>query len=135
MRAFIVELEHRPGSLADLARAIGERGINLTAISGLGWKDDGAVALITNDDDGTRALLEERDADYRETSLVAAALEDRPGSLGEAAGRLAERGINIEAILPTGMQGGRVTIAFAVDDPAGAREALGSLAEAGASAV
>ena len=43
--------------------------------------------------------------------------------------------MNIEAILATGMQGGRVTIAFAVDDPVGAREALGSLAEAGASAV
>ena len=135
MRAFIVDLEHQPGSLAELARAIGERGINITAISGLGWEDDGAVALITNDDDGTRALLEERDAEYRETGLVAAGLEDRPGALGDAAGRLAERGVNIEAILATGMQGGRVTIAFAVDDPVGAREALGSLAEAGASAV
>jgi hypothetical protein len=135
VRAFIVELEHEPGSLAELAKAIGERGINITAISGLGWDDDGGVALITNDDEGTRALLEERNAEYRELGLVAAGLEDRPGSLGEAAGLLADRGVNIEALLPTGMQGGRVTVAFAVDDPVAAREALGSLAEAGASAV
>jgi hypothetical protein len=33
------------------------------------------------------------------------------------------------------MQGGRVTVAFAVDIPAAAREALGDLATAGASAV
>jgi len=135
MRAFIIELQDRPGTLADLAEALGERGINITAIAGMGWRGDGAVTLITNDDDGTRTLLEERDARYREADLVAAALEDRPGSLGEAARKLADRGVNIEAALATGMQGGRVTVAFAVDDPAGAREALGSLAVAGASAV
>jgi hypothetical protein len=129
MHAFIVRLPNRPGSLADLGDALGERGINITGISGMTWGDgDGALAIITNDEAGARSVLEERNDDYREVALVSASLEDRPGALGAAARRLAARDVNIEAIVPTGMQGSRVTVAIGVDDETGAREALGDLA-------
>lgn len=135
MQAFIVKLENRPGSLADLTEALGEKGINITSVSGVTWDGSGALSLITADEEGTRGVLEQRGADYREAELVATALEDRPGSLGEAARRLAERGVNIEALMPTGMSGGRVTAAFAVDDPSAAREALGDLAAVGSQPI
>lgn len=132
MRAFIVKLENRPGSLADLGEALGERGVNITGISGTTWGDnDGGLGLITNDEDAARSVLDDRSEDYREVDLVSAALEDRPGALGAAARTLAERDVNIEAVIPTGMQGGRVTVALGVDDAAAAREALGELATAG----
>lgn len=135
MHAYIVKLDHQPGSFADLAEALGGKGINITGVTGLGWDASGAVGLITSDENATRGVLDERGADYREVQLAAAALEDRPGSLGAAARRLAERGINIEAIIPTGMSGSRVTVAFAVDDAATAREALGELAAVGSRPV
>ena len=43
--------------------------------------------------------------------------------------------MNIGAIIPTGMQGTQVTVAFAVDDAAAAREALGDLAMAGSASI
>lgn len=135
MRAFIVEIENRPGSLADLCEALGERGINISGIAGSTWDDDGAVGLITNDDSATRSILESRDSDYRECDLVAAGLEDRPGALGTAARRLADAGVNIEAVMPTGMTAGRVMVTFAVDDAAKAREALGDLASVATSSI
>jgi hypothetical protein len=135
MHTFIIELEDQPGTLAALAAALGGEGINIIGIAGSTWGGSGAVAIITNDDDGTRALLEGRGFSYRESELVAASLEDRPGSLADAARRLADHGVNIQALMLTGMQSGRVTVAFAVDIPAAAREALGDLATAGASAV
>jgi hypothetical protein len=135
MHAFIIQAENRPGALADLAEAIGQRGINITGIAGSTWDSAGAIALITNDDSGTRSVLDERGADYREADLVAAGMEDKPGTLGDAARRLADRGVNIEAIMPTGMQGGRVTVAFAVDDVNAAREALGDMATTGATSI
>lgn len=135
VHAFIIELEDKPGSLADLCGALGERGINIQAVSGLAVDGQGAGAIVTNDDVATRSVLEDRDASFREVELVSASLEDRPGSLGEAARRLADRGINIEALLATGMQGSKITVAFGVEDPAAAREALGELAAAGTSAV
>ena len=135
MRAFIVRLENRPGSLADVTEALGERGINISAVSGMTWDEGGGLGLITNDEAGTRSVLDDRGADYREIELVSAELDDQPGSLGAATRRLAQKGVNIEALIPTGMQGSRVSVAFGVTDAAGAREALGELAGMGTQAV
>ena len=131
MRAFIVSLDNRPGTLADLGEALGQRGINITGIAGSTWEGNGAAAIITNDDAGAKAALDEAGLDYRESELVSADLADRPGTLGEAARRLASAGVNIELILPTGMQ----TVAFGVDNADSAREALGELVATGSQAV
>lgn len=135
MRAFIVKLENQPGTLAALGEALGERGINISGLAGTAWDGNGAIAVITNDDAGARSVLEDRDLTYRDCEVVSAGLEDKPGSLGAAARRLADRGVNIEVVMPTGMQGTRITVAFGVDDPAGAREALGELAATGSQPI
>lgn len=133
MRAFIVNMENRPGTLADLGTALGDRGINISGLAGVSWDNAGSIAIVTNDDAGTRSVLEDRGIEYRDVDVVSASLEDRPGALGEVARRLANRGINVEVVMPTGVQGGRISVAFGVDDPAGAREVLGDLAASGAS--
>jgi len=133
VRAFIVNMENRPGTLADLGTALGERSINISGLAGVSWDSVGSIAIVTSDDAGARAVLEEREIEYRDVEVVSASLEDRPGALGEVARRLANRGINVEVVMPTGVQGGRISVAFGVDDPAGAREALGDLVASGAS--
>jgi len=135
MNAFIVKLENQPGQLAQLGEALGERGINITGISGMTWDDQGALAVITNDDAGTRTVLDGRGDDYRELELVSVTMDDRPGSLGDAARRLADRNVNIAAVIPTGSQGSMVTVAFGVDDARAAREALADMAATGGEPV
>lgn len=130
MNAFIIELDNRPGMLAGLGDAIAEKGINITGIAGGSAADKGAVVLITNDEAGTRSVLDGAGVTFRTAELVSAGLEDRPGSLAGAARKLADAGVNIEGLLPTGMEGGKITIAFAVDDAQAARTALGELAGA-----
>ena len=41
----------------------------------------------------------------------------------------------VEVVMPTSIQGGRISVAFGVDDPAGAREALGELAASGSQTI
>jgi hypothetical protein len=135
LHAFIVNLENRRGTLADLGDALGERGINITGLAGTTWEGTGSVAIVTNDDAATLAALDEAGFDYRETELVSAQIEDRPGALGEAARRIADRNVNIELVMPTDTQGTRVTVAFGVDDVERAREALGDLAAVGSRVV
>jgi hypothetical protein len=135
MRAFIVNLDNRPGELASLGEALGERGINISAIAATTGDGTGSIGLITNDDAGTRAVLEDRGISHRDVQVVSAGLEDRPGSLGEAARRLGDAGVNIELLMPTGMQGNRITVAFGVSDADAARSALGDLAASGAQAI
>jgi hypothetical protein len=128
MDAFIIELENRPGMLAGLTEAIAARGINIEAVAAATSPDRGSVALLTSDVGATRSVLDESGVTYRTCGVVDAALEHRPGSLAAAARRLADAGVNIEALLATGTQGSTVTLALAVDDVDAARSALGELA-------
>lgn len=128
MNAFIIELENRPGSLASVAEAIAQRGINITSTAGATVGNQGSVAILTNDEVGTRSALEAGGFAYREIGLVSAAIDDKPGSLAAAARRLAEAGVNIETLLPIGMDGGKVRIAIGVSDIGAAQRALAELA-------
>jgi len=127
MNAFIIDLENKPGSLADTAAAIAEKGININGVAGATSGGTGTIAIVTNDESGTRSALQGIDCKFREVALVSAPLEDRPGILADAARRLADAGVNIEAIFPTGMEGGKITVAFGVDNAEAAKQALGSL--------
>lgn len=51
---FTVELEDRPGSLARVANALGERNVNITGIVGVAEDTDGALMLTTSDAAATR---------------------------------------------------------------------------------
>jgi hypothetical protein len=124
VNAFIVELENRPGELARVTEAIAEKGIDITGFAGATAGDRGAVVLITNDEEATRKVLADARVKVREAEVVPAGLDARPGSLAQAARRLADASINIQAAMPIGMAGEKVTVAFATDDPAKTRAAL-----------
>ena len=132
MNAFIIELQNRPGELARIAEGIAEKGINITGVTGVTMGSQGAITVITNDESGTRSALQGIDCTFREIELVSASLEDKPGTLAAATRRLADAGVNIETLLATGMEGGKIQVAIGVSDAAAARSALGELAAVGA---
>lgn len=125
MNAFIIELENRPGSLAQITEALGERGINITAISGVTAGTVGALGLLTNDESGTREVLRSTGIKVREIGLVSISLEHKAGTLGQVARKLADAGVNIELLLGTGMSGSNVTVALGVDNVEAAQRAIG----------
>jgi hypothetical protein len=51
---FTVKLDDRPGSLARVATALGDRGVNITGIVGVAEDTDGALMLTTSDAPATR---------------------------------------------------------------------------------
>ncbi len=55
---FTVQLEDKPGALARMAAALGEAGINITAIVGIAEDTEGNLMLTTSDAVGTRAVFE-----------------------------------------------------------------------------
>jgi hypothetical protein len=56
---FTVQLEDKPGSLARVAAALAERGVNITGIVGVAEDTDGALMLTTSDGDATRATFQQ----------------------------------------------------------------------------
>jgi hypothetical protein len=126
MNAFIVELTNKPGELARVTEAIARKGINIEGFAGATAGGAGTVIIVTNDEAGTRRALSDAGCTSHEVELVTASLDHVPGSLATAARKLADAGINIEAAMPTGMAGDKVTVSFATDNPAKAREILGA---------
>ena len=132
MNAFIIELENRPGTLASVTAALAEKGINISGGAAVTVGNQGALAIVTNDEAGARSALDGAGVTYREIGLISASVEDRAGALADVSRRLADAGINIEAMFPTGMSGTTATLTLGVDDVEGAKRALGDLATVGA---
>jgi hypothetical protein len=63
---FTVQLDDRPGSLARVAAALGDRGVNITGIVGVAEDTDGALMLTTSDPAATRAAFAALDLAFEE---------------------------------------------------------------------
>jgi hypothetical protein len=131
MHAFLVEMENKPGALASIGETLGARGINIENIAGAACGSSGRVTILTSDEAATRQALGALGLKVDELEIVEANLAHKPGSLGKAARRLADAGVNVESILPTGMTGGEVTVGFITDNPAKTREILSTVAAGG----
>jgi hypothetical protein len=126
MQVFLVDLQNKPGELARVAEAIAAKGVNITGISGATCSDSGRAAIMTADDTTTKAALTESGFKYTAMEATDTALRQEPGSLAKAARRLADAGINVEALMPIGMQGNEIHVAFVTNDAAKARQVLSS---------
>lgn len=124
MNAFLVDLENKPGELARMAEAIAAKGVNITAVSGSTCGSSGRAALMASDDAATRLALGEARCTFTEMEVTVASLIHEPGSLAKACRRLADAGVNIEALMPIGMQGTDVQVAFVTNEPAKAKAIL-----------
>jgi hypothetical protein len=126
MIAFIVETENRPGEIARISEAVAEKGINITTLGSVAWGERGATGLMTSDPDETRDVLDRAGMIYRELDTVEFHVPDKPGTLAEVSRKLANAGVNVELLVPSGMGGGEVTFTAAVDNVPLAQKALGT---------
>ncbi|HEX5824398.1 MAG TPA: hypothetical protein VFY18_08085 [Candidatus Limnocylindrales bacterium] len=124
MIAFLVDLENKTGALAGLAEALGAKGINITGVAGATCGDSGRAAITTADDAAARSVFEAMKVGFKEFEATEVSIAHSPGTLGKVARRLADAGVNIEAIMPTGMDGNNVSVAFVTNNPAKAKEIL-----------
>jgi hypothetical protein len=125
MQGFILELDNRPGTWAETAEKIAEKGVNLL-VCGLTSGDKGYVGLVTSDDSSTREALDEVRCKYREIEVLPVSLEHVPGTSATLARKLGDAGINIEFFMPTGAVDGTTVVALGVDRIDEARRILGS---------
>jgi hypothetical protein len=122
--AFMIELDNKPGVLAKVAEAIAAKGVNITGVSGATCGDMGRMAIAVDNDDATRAALAAIGCKVQEFEVTTTTMRHAPGALAQATRRLADAGVNIESIMPLGMDGSDMQVGFVTSDPAAARMAL-----------
>lgn len=119
---FTITLEHRPGKLAYLSKALGEAEVNIRSLAGMVCEGNGVIKFITNDEQATRDKLNEIEADFEEREVLTVTMADRPGALGDFATVLWEANINIDTIFVLDTAGGYTELAIGVDKIEEARE-------------
>ena len=124
MNAFLVELENKPGELARVTEALAAQGVDITGVTGSTCGSSGSLALTTDDEAKTRTALQDARCSFREMEVTVGSISTAPGSLASVSRRLADAGVNIEALMPIGMEGNEVSIAFVTNDAAKARSIL-----------
>jgi hypothetical protein len=122
--AFLIELEDKPGALADVTEAIAAKGVNITSVSGATCGDKGRIAIMTDDVAVTRAALGDLPCTFEQKEITTTTLRHEPGTLAKAARQLANAGVNIESVLLMGMQGQDIEVGFVTSDPVKARNAV-----------
>ena len=94
-----VELENRPGTLAELGEAAGQKGVNLGGICGFPCEGVGVIHLLVDDAAAARNAFDAADisvTDEREVLVID--IEDRPGEMGRLTRRFADAGINVDLL-------------------------------------
>ena len=91
-----VFVENKPGRLAEVARILGEAGINIHALSVADTTNFGILRLIVSDNEKACEALKAADMTVKITEVVAVPLAHRPGGLHEVVSALHKLDISIE---------------------------------------
>jgi hypothetical protein len=112
-----VSCENRPGTLAHLARVLGDAKVNvlafLTATSGA----EGSVQLVVDKLEKAKKALDGAGLSYTEADVLYVELPNLPGALASFTGTLAAKEINITSAYATAVKGSRkASVVLAVSD-------------------
>jgi hypothetical protein len=112
-----VRVENRPGSLAHLARILGDAKVNILAFLTITSNGEGAVHVVVDNVIKARSVLDREKLSFTEQDVLHVELPNLPGALGYFAGRLAAKGINITSGYQTTVKGAKkASVVFAVSD-------------------
>jgi len=94
-----VNLENKPGTVAQAAEALGNAGINIEGGFGMAMGDKGELHLLVADANAARNALQAAgvqcgaDRDVEVVSLI-----DEPGELGRHLRRISDAGVNLDMV-------------------------------------
>ncbi len=91
-----VFLENKAGRLAEVAKVLGNAGINIRALSLADTTDFGILRLILNDREKAKSVLKEAGFTVGITEVIAVEVDDKPGGLATILTLLSENGVNVE---------------------------------------
>lgn len=95
----MVILENKPGELAKMGEVLGEADINIDGMCGFLVEGSGEIHILVRNGSLARKVLQKAGFEAGSVRPVLVRdLENKPGTLGEAARRLADAGVNLNLL-------------------------------------
>jgi hypothetical protein len=118
-------VENKPGRMAGVAKALGDAGVNIRALTIAEAGDFGVVRMVVDDTERGYTALREKGFMVSETDVLAVEIKDVPGGLYEIANSLGTNNINVEyAYAFVTAKAERAMLILRVDDIKRAAEVL-----------
>ena len=89
-------IENRSGRLAKITTALGAAGVNIRALSLADTSDFGILRLIVNQTEKAINILKDQGFTVMASSVIAVAVPDTPGALGNLLSLMEHAGLNVE---------------------------------------
>jgi hypothetical protein len=96
LKQLSVFIENAPGRLHEVTSILAEAGINLRALTLVDKGDFGVLFLLVPDVNKAREMMTERQIPSRVDEVVAAEIEDKPGSLAAILKPLGDANVNVQ---------------------------------------
>lgn len=110
-------IENKSGRLAEVTRILGNKGINIRALSLADTSDFGILRLIVDQIDLAKTVLKEQGFTVSKTNVVAVEVPDQPGGLAGILDVLDKSRVNVEYMYAFVERcGGNAVIIFRFDD-------------------
>ena len=94
VRQISVFMENKVGPLAEITTLLAQHQINMRALSVAETQDFGILRIIV--EEKAEQVLKDNQIIFRESSVLAVLMEDRPGSMAAVVDLLAQAGIPVE---------------------------------------
>jgi hypothetical protein len=95
LKQIVVSIENAPGRLLDVTSALGQAGINLRALNLVDTGAFGQLRLLVSNVSKARRILMEMAIPAYVNEVVAAEIEDKPGSLADILRPLKEANVQV----------------------------------------
>lgn len=118
-------IENKSGRLAEVARVLGEKGVNIRALSLADTSDFGILRLLVDDTDVAQNTLKESGFTVNKTEVVAVEVPDQSGGLCKILQVLDDAKVNVEYMYAfVERNAGNAVIIFRFDETDSAIEVL-----------
>ena len=118
----VIDIDNNPGALAEVAAAISDAGVNISAATCIGPGERAELHILVPHAEAVRHQLAiSHLAVSREREVVVVDVEDRPGVLADLTRKIARAGINLDLVYVATQN----RIVFGADDLDGLKAALG----------
>ncbi|MCB2222882.1 MAG: hypothetical protein KQH83_01805 [Actinobacteria bacterium] len=116
MTEFTVHLANQPGMLACLTEKLAEAGVNIEALAAFGVNEIGVVRLMVDDAPTARTVLRDAAISFEERPVQVTHLPHEPGAVAAMTRRLADAGVNIDAVYLLRSSAEGLEFAIGIDD-------------------
>ena len=95
----VIDIENSPGSLAEVAAAVSDAGVNIAAATCIGTGDRAELHILVKHAEAARhSLAISHVAVSREREVVVVDVEDRPGVLADLTRKIARAGVDLDLV-------------------------------------